>query len=123
LTHQVLVTSGLSSFIETVPNALSIHAIKARSPPGTSLRDHFAALYIDGSAEFRTAQRNFVERCVCRYSLLADTALLLCDATSFLHSFPGLSAEKRAARSEGGGPASKTDEVSIIYGPHASSAP
>ena len=59
--YQVLVTSGLSSFIETVPNALSIHAIKARSPQGTSLRDHFAALYIEGSAEFRTAQRNFVE--------------------------------------------------------------
>jgi len=59
--YQVLVTSGFSSFIETIPNALSIHAIKARSPAGTSLRNHFAALYVEGTAEFRTAQRNFVE--------------------------------------------------------------
>jgi hypothetical protein len=49
----VLVTSSHAAIIETIPNALSIHAIKARSPPGTCLRDHFVALYGEGTAEFR----------------------------------------------------------------------
>jgi hypothetical protein len=42
----VLVTSNRTALIEMVPNAPSIHAIKAKSPPGTSLREHFAAKHI-----------------------------------------------------------------------------
>lgn len=66
---QVLVVSSRSAIIETVPNALSIHAVKARSPPGTSLRDHFCAMYIEGSAEYRAAQRRFVES-LAAYSII-----------------------------------------------------
>jgi hypothetical protein len=45
--YEVLVTSNRTALIEMVPNAPSIHMLKARSPPGASLRDHFAAKYIE----------------------------------------------------------------------------
>jgi phosphatidylinositol 4-kinase len=43
--YEVLCTSNNTSLIELVPNTLSLHAIKARSLPGTSLRAHFTARY------------------------------------------------------------------------------
>ena len=43
--YEVLVTSNRTSLIELVPNAVSIHAIKAKSPANTSLRAHFIARY------------------------------------------------------------------------------
>ena len=36
-------TSNRTALIELIPDSLSIHTIKAKSPPGTSLRDHFIA--------------------------------------------------------------------------------
>ena len=41
--YEVLVTSNRTALIELIPDSLSIHTIKAKSPPGTSLRDHFNA--------------------------------------------------------------------------------
>jgi len=37
------VTSNRTALIELIPDSLSIHTIKAKSPPGASLRDHFIA--------------------------------------------------------------------------------
>ena len=41
--YEVLVTSNRTALIELIPDSLSIHTIKAKSLPGTSLRDHFMA--------------------------------------------------------------------------------
>ena len=41
----VLVTSNKTALIELIPDALSIHTIKAKSPPGTTLVDHFMAMH------------------------------------------------------------------------------
>lgn len=41
--YEVLVTSNRTALIELIPDSLSIHTIKAKSPPGASLRDHFIA--------------------------------------------------------------------------------
>ena len=43
--YEVLVTSARTALIEFVPNTASIHAIKAKSPPRTSLRDHYLARF------------------------------------------------------------------------------
>jgi hypothetical protein len=68
--YEVLVTSNRTALIEMVPNAPSIHAIKSKRPPGTSLRDHFVAEFGgEGSPTFKKAQRNFVES-MAGYSLL-----------------------------------------------------
>lgn len=68
--YEVLVTSNRTALIEMIPNAPSIHAVKAASPPGTSLRDHFAAKFGEGSAAFTRAQRAFVES-MAAYSLVS----------------------------------------------------
>lgn len=68
--YEVLVTSNRTALIEMVPNAPSIHTIKAASPPGSSLRDHFAAKFVEGSPAFTRAQRNFVES-MAAYSLVS----------------------------------------------------
>lgn len=68
--YEVLVTSNRTALIEMVPNAPSIHAIKSKRAPGTSLRDHFVAEFGgEGSQNFKKAQRNFVES-MAGYSLL-----------------------------------------------------
>ena len=68
--YEVLVTSNRTALIEMVPNALSIHAIKAKRPPGASLRDHFAAEFGGQDTPlFKRAQRNFVES-MAAYSLV-----------------------------------------------------
>lgn len=41
--YEVLVTSNRTALIELIPDSLSIHTIKAKSAPGTSLREHFLA--------------------------------------------------------------------------------
>ena len=45
--YEVLVTSNRTALIELIPDSLSIHTIKAKSPPGTSVVDHFHAMYIE----------------------------------------------------------------------------
>jgi len=67
--YEVLVTSNRTALIEMIPNAPSIHAVKAASPPGMSLREHFAAKFVEGSAAFKRAQRAFVES-MAAYSLV-----------------------------------------------------
>ncbi|PNH10748.1 Phosphatidylinositol 4-kinase beta 1 [Tetrabaena socialis] len=59
-----------TALIEMVPNTLSIHTIKSRSPPGTSLSDHFFAKFgRPGSAGCTAAQRRFTES-LAAYSLI-----------------------------------------------------
>ena len=43
--YEVLVTSNRTALIEMVPNAPSLHTIKSRSAPGTSLAAHFFAKF------------------------------------------------------------------------------
>ena len=49
----VLVTSNKTALIELIPDALSIHTIKAKSPPGTTLVDHFMAMHGQVRAQTR----------------------------------------------------------------------
>ncbi|GLI62236.1 hypothetical protein VaNZ11_004831 [Volvox africanus] len=68
--YEVLVTSNKTALIEMVPNTLSIHTIKSRSPPGTSLSDHFFAKFgRSGTSECTAAQRRFTES-LAAYSLI-----------------------------------------------------
>ncbi|PRW56340.1 phophatdylinositol 4-kinase [Chlorella sorokiniana] len=67
---EVLPTSSRTALIEMVPNAPSIHALKSKSPPGTSLREHLAAKCGGpGAPAFQSAQRAFVES-LAAYSLV-----------------------------------------------------
>ncbi len=53
-----------------VPNTLSIHTVKGRSPPGNSLSDHFFAKFgPSGSRGCQEAQQRFVES-LAAYSLI-----------------------------------------------------
>lgn len=47
--YEVLVTSNRTALIEMVPDTLSLHQLKAKSPVGTSLADHFFAKFIKAS--------------------------------------------------------------------------
>ncbi|GLC48923.1 hypothetical protein PLESTB_000163400 [Pleodorina starrii] len=68
--YEVLVTSNKTALIEMVPNTLSIHTIKSRSPSGTSLSDHFFAKFgRSGTPECTAAQRRFTES-LAAYSLI-----------------------------------------------------
>lgn len=66
---EVIVTSNNTALIELIPDSLSIHSIKHRSPPGTSLSDHFFAKFIRGSSRCVAAQRRFTES-LAGYSLV-----------------------------------------------------
>ncbi|CAD7700802.1 unnamed protein product [Ostreobium quekettii] len=66
--YDVLVTSNRTALIEFIPDALSIHSIKHRSRPGTSLSQHFFDKFRKGTPECAAAQRNFVES-MAAYSL------------------------------------------------------
>jgi len=69
--YEVLVTSDRTALIEFVPNTASIHAIKSKSPPGSSLRDHYLARFGPaGTPEWAVAQRSFVES-MAAYSLVS----------------------------------------------------
>ncbi|CAG9460413.1 unnamed protein product [Pedinophyceae sp. YPF-701] len=67
--YQVLVTSSHSALIEMVPDSLSVHTIKSRCPPGTSLSDWFFARWERGTPECEAAQRRFAES-IAAYSLV-----------------------------------------------------
>ncbi|KXZ46991.1 hypothetical protein GPECTOR_39g485 [Gonium pectorale] len=68
--YEVLVTSNKTALIEMVPNTLSIHTIKSRSPSGTSLSDHFFAKFgKSGTPGCTAAQRRFTES-LAAYSLI-----------------------------------------------------
>ena len=43
---EVLVTSSRTALIEMIPDTLSIHALKSRSPANMSLRNHFYAKFV-----------------------------------------------------------------------------
>ena len=43
---EVLVTSSRTALIEMIPDTLSIHALKSRSPASMSLRSHFYAKFV-----------------------------------------------------------------------------
>jgi phosphatidylinositol 4-kinase B len=71
--YEVLVTSSQTALIEMVPNAPSIHAIKAGAEPAgaVSLRAHMVDKHGGGDASspaFQQAQRNFTES-LAAYSL------------------------------------------------------
>lgn len=67
---EVLPTSSRTALIEMVPNAPSIHALKSKSPPGTSLREHLAAKCGGtGTPAFQASQRAFAES-LAAYSLV-----------------------------------------------------
>lgn len=69
--YEVLVTSARTALIEFVPNTASIHAIKAKSPPRTSLRDHYVVRFGPvGGPKWAAAQRAFVES-MAAYSLVS----------------------------------------------------
>lgn len=65
----ILTTNSHSALIEAVTDAPSIHALKSRSPRGTTLRQHFERKFGVGTPEFRKAQNNFVES-LAGYSIL-----------------------------------------------------
>ena len=58
-----------TALIELVPDSLSIHTIKHRSPPGSTLSDHFFAKFVRGSPECVAAQRRFTES-LAAYSII-----------------------------------------------------
>ncbi|GJP76756.1 hypothetical protein CLOP_g7219 [Closterium sp. NIES-67] len=59
--YEILVTSGSTALIETITDAVSLHALKSRNPHITSLRQYFCEKFKHGSPEFCMAQQNFVE--------------------------------------------------------------
>lgn len=67
--YDVLVTSNRTALIEFIPDTLSIHSIKQRSRPGTTLSQHFFDKFRKGTPECAVAQRNFVES-MAAYSLV-----------------------------------------------------
>ena len=67
--YEVLVTSNRTALIEMVPNAPSIHSIKASCPAGTSLKEHFLLKHGTDGAQHTKAQQNFVES-MAAYSLV-----------------------------------------------------
>jgi len=66
---EVVVTSDDTALIELIPDALSIHTLKARSPPGASLSDYFFRRWGAGTAGCAAAQRRFTES-LAAYSLI-----------------------------------------------------
>lgn len=68
--YEVLVTSNRTALIEFIPDSLSIHTIKHRSPAGTSLSQHFFNKFKRGTPECLRAQRCFVES-TAAYSIIS----------------------------------------------------
>jgi len=66
--YGVLPTSAATALIEAVPEAVSLHALKAALPPGASLASHFDAAHPRGTAAGDAARRAFVESAAA-YSL------------------------------------------------------
>ncbi|KAK9814469.1 hypothetical protein WJX72_006450 [[Myrmecia] bisecta] len=91
--YEVLVTSNRTALIEMVPDSLSIHSVKAKSPPGMSLRNFFLAKFGKDTPELMAAQRNFAES-MAGYSLVCyllqikdrhNGNILLDDAGHIIH--------------------------------------
>ncbi len=82
----MLVTSNRTALIELVPDALSIHTVKARCAPGASLADHFFAKFGRGGPQCEAAQRAFAES-LAGYSLVCY--LLQIKVRGYLSSAPG----------------------------------
>lgn len=76
-TLQVLVTSSRTALIELIPDSLSIHSVKQRSTPGTSLSQHFFAKFVRGSAACLAAQRCFTES-LAAYSIITHLLQVRC---------------------------------------------
>ena len=70
--YEVLVTSNRTALIEMVPDTLSLHQLKAKSPVGTSLADHFFAKFIKASSLYRVPQSSY------QPSGLLDTIMRYC---------------------------------------------
>lgn len=64
--YNILVVSHNSGFIECIPDAISMHAIKKNTPNYTDLQDFFTRYY---RGRFLEAQKNFVES-MAGYSLI-----------------------------------------------------
>ena len=75
--YEVLVTSNRTALIEMIPDSLSIHTIKAKSAPGTSLRDHFIA---------RHGQVHISQRLVDTQTLLKAQTFGFCFVLAMLHA-------------------------------------
>lgn len=58
-----------TALIEMIPDSLSIHTVKHRSPPGSTFSDHFFAKFVRGSPECVAAQRKLTES-LAAYSLI-----------------------------------------------------
>eukprot|EP01114_Cavostelium_apophysatum_P015173 TRINITY_DN4081_c0_g1_i3.p1 TRINITY_DN4081_c0_g1~~TRINITY_DN4081_c0_g1_i3.p1 ORF type:complete len:746 (+),score=197.65 TRINITY_DN4081_c0_g1_i3:183-2420(+) len=68
--YSVVATSSQTGLIETIPDAISLDALKKRIPSMTTLDDYFVAMYgPKTSISFIQAQRNFVES-LAGYSLV-----------------------------------------------------
>ena len=52
-----------------VTDSLSIHTVKHRSPPGSTLSDHFFSKFVRSSPECLAAQRRFTES-LAAYSII-----------------------------------------------------
>ncbi|CAI5511611.1 unnamed protein product [Closterium sp. Naga37s-1] len=81
--YEILVTSGSTALIETITDAISLHALKSRNSHIKSLRQYFCEKFKHGSPEFRVAQQNFVES-MAAYSVvcyLLQVSLLLATFT------------------------------------------
>jgi hypothetical protein len=64
----VLVTSNRTALIEMVPDTLSLHQLKAKSPVGTSLADHFFAKFVKVHSHLMPPLlliRASIPRCAC----------------------------------------------------------
>ena len=58
-----------TALIELIPDSLSIHTVKHRSPPGSTFSDHFFAKFVKGSPGCIAAQRKFTES-LAAYSII-----------------------------------------------------
>ena len=67
-THMHIYTHR-TALIEVVPDSLSIHTVKHRSPYGASLSDHFFAKWPKGTPECVAAQRRMTES-LAAYSII-----------------------------------------------------
>lgn len=67
--YEVLAVSSQGGFIETIPDALSIHTIKEELGADTSLRNYFNQAYGGKPQDLKKAKLNFIES-LAAYSLI-----------------------------------------------------
>lgn len=66
--YQIVCLNNDSGLIEPILNTVSLHQIKKNS--NKSLREYFVDEYGEGTDEFRTAQKNFMQSCAA-YCLIS----------------------------------------------------